>query len=224
MNKKKIARLMLKYNIVPTYHKKKPNYNKKKAQENTRPNLLDRKFTVTKPNQVWVTDVCEIKFKGEKEYLSVILDLYDRKVVACKIHTANNLGLVLETLLTARLYRYDAKNVIIHSDRGGSYLSDDYHIRCRNYGFQISMSRPGCPIDNSVIESFFSRMRAETERTESVNSMKEKEIQIFNWIDFHDTDRISLPRKIREDRIFDYNKAIEKAKEFENLNLKKIKL
>ena len=84
-------------------------------------------------------------------------------------------------MLTARLYRYDAKNVIIHSDRGGSYLSDDYHIRCRIYGFQISMSRPGCPIDNSVIESFFSRMRAETERTESVNSMKEKEIQWFSW-------------------------------------------
>jgi len=47
----------------------------------------------------------------------------------------------------------------------------------------------------------------------------EKEIQIFNWIDFHDTDRISLPRKIKEDRIFDYDKAIEKAKEFENIKL-----
>jgi putative transposase len=84
MNKKKIARLMLKYNIVPTYHKKKPNYNKKKSQENTRPNLLDRKFIVTKPNQVWVTDVCEIKFKDAKEYLSVILDLYDRKLLLAK--------------------------------------------------------------------------------------------------------------------------------------------
>ena len=83
------------------------------------------------------------------------------------------------------------------------------------------MSRPGCLIYNSVIESFFSRMRAETERTESVNSMKEKEIQIFNWIDFNDTDRISLPRKIREDRIFDYEKAIEKAKKFKNLKLTK---
>ena len=54
--------------------------------------------------------------------------------------------------------------------------------------------------------------------------MKEKEIQIFNWIDFYDTDRISLPRKIKEDRIFDYDKAIEKAKKFEKLKLEKIKL
>ena len=215
---------MLKYSIVPTYHKKRINYNKRKFTPNIRPNLLNGYFNPSQPNQVWVTDICHIQFGKEERYLSVILDLYDRKVVACKIHKFNNLALVLETLLTARLYRYDAKNVIIHSDQGVQYTSPRYHKVCRDYGFIISMSRPATPTDNAVIESFFSRLRAETEESQNINSIEEKEKSIFDWIDFHDTDRISLPRKPRKKEYFNYNKAIEKAKEFENLKLKKIKL
>ena len=67
-------------------------------------------------------------------------------------------------------------------------------------------------------------MRAETERNQSVKSMEEKKQLIFDWIDFHDTDRISLPRKPKKKEKFNYDKAIEKAKEFEKLKLKKIKL
>ena len=67
-------------------------------------------------------------------------------------------------------------------------------------------------------------MRAETERNQSVKSMEEKKQLIFDWIDFHDTDRISLPRKPKKKEKFNYVKAIQKATEFENLKLKKIKL
>ena len=227
MNRKKVAKLMRLHNISPEYHKKKKNYVKRKLEENKKPNLLDRHFAVNKPNQVWVTDVCELNCKGrncKKGYLSVILDLYDRKLVSYKIHTSNDEELVISTLLTARLNRFEAQNVIIHSDQGAVYFSDKFQHLCRLYGFQQSMSRKGKPTDNSVVESFFSRYRAEIKCLPKAKNLEELKLQTFDWLWFYDKKRISLPKKINKMKIFNYDKAIEKAKEFEKLKLKKIKL
>jgi len=97
--------------IIPEYHRKKQKQMRIKTEKFKKPNLVDRHFCPLKPNQVWVTDVCELRFKNiKKQYLSVMLDLFDRKIVSYKIGDE----LALSTLIRNRI---DAQNVIIHSDQ-----------------------------------------------------------------------------------------------------------
>ena len=85
------------------------------------------------------------------------------------------------------------------------------------------MSRPGRPIDNSVMESFFSRYGAEIKCFPKPKSPEEQKQYAFDWLWFYDKERIRLPKKTNKNKIFNYDKAIEKAKEFEKLKLKKVK-
>ena len=162
MNKKKIARLMKKYEIIPQYAKNnKHNPSRTRIEKNVKPNLLKRNFTVDLPDKLWVTDITYLQCKNKTLYLSTIIDLYDRSIVSYTIHNINNTELVLSTLISARLNRYNAGAVIIHSDQGFQYTSYEYQMLCRKFGFQISMSKKGTPLDNAVIESFHSRLKNE---------------------------------------------------------------
>lgn len=84
-NHKKIARIMRKYGLKPEYIKRIRNSGGyKKIQENIRPNLVKRNFNTEKKNQIWCTDVTYLTFGNKRAYLSTIIDLYDRRVVAYK--------------------------------------------------------------------------------------------------------------------------------------------
>lgn len=97
-NHKKVQRIMKKYNLKAKYVKKKQNQRYKRIEEKIKPNLLKRKFNTDKPNKIWTKDITFLIFNGKKAYLSTILDLYDRKVVAYKISKVNNIGIVIDTL------------------------------------------------------------------------------------------------------------------------------
>ena len=122
-NHKKVARIMKKYYLKPEYIKRiRPN-NYKRIEENVQPNILKRDFKANKPNQKWTTDITYLIFKNKRLYLSTILDLYDRKVVAYKISKFNNNQLVIDTLNEAISKRKDVHGLIIHSDQGFQYTS-----------------------------------------------------------------------------------------------------
>lgn len=216
---------MKEHNIIPAYYKKKTKYkNKTSIDAGKKPNLVEKHFIVTKPNQVWVTDVCTLYYKEKRRYFSVMLDLYDRKIISYKISENNDAELATQTLITAKWNRLDSQNVIIHSDQGSPYFSESFQLQCRLWGFQQSMSRRGRPTDNAVMESFFSRYRAEIKGFPKPKSIDDVKRNAFDWVWFYDKDRISLPKKIKKRKIFNYDKAIGKAKEFEMLKMKKVKL
>ncbi|MCX0408457.1 IS3 family transposase [Clostridium perfringens] len=158
-NHKKVQRIMKKYNLKAKYVKKKQNQRYKRIEENIKPNLLKRKFNTDKPNKIWTTDITFLIFNGKKAYLSTILDLYDRKVVAYKISKVNNIGIVIDTLNEAIARRKKVSGLIIHSDQGFQYTSFEYKAICESNGIQISMSRKGTPIDASPMESFNSILK-----------------------------------------------------------------
>ena len=199
MNSKKIRRLMKEYRIVPVYSKrKKQTAQKKVLEENVKSNLLKRNFTVDKPDIVWVTDITYLTFKGKRLFLSTIMDLYDRKIVSYKIHYLNDIPLVVSTLISARLERYNAQGTIIHSDQGFQYTSPEYQMWCRKFGFQISMSRKGTPLDNAVIESFHSRLKNEVMYNKDFKNINELKQAVFDWIWFYNHGRIKGKRKTIE--------------------------
>ena len=86
MNGKKVLRIMKKYNLMAEYiRKSRKKHKNERIEDNVKPNLLNRNFTTNVPNKVWDTDITYLIFKGSRAYLSTIIDLYDRKVVAYKI-------------------------------------------------------------------------------------------------------------------------------------------
>ena len=117
-NHKKVQRIMNKYNLMPKYHKKLNKTKYIRIESNVMPNLLKRNFKATKPNQKWTTDITYLIYKDKRLYLSTILDLYDRKVVAYQISKFNDLNIVLNTLNEAIDKRKDVFGLIIHYDQG----------------------------------------------------------------------------------------------------------
>lgn len=191
-NHKKVARIMKKYYIKPEYIKRiktKP-ITYKRIEANVRPNLVKRKFTTDKPNKIWCTDITYLIYNGKRAYLSTILDLYDRKVIAYKISKYNNNQLVIDTLNEAIDKQKDVSNLIIHSDQGFQYTSFEYKAICESNSITISMSRKGTPIDDSPIESFHSLLKKETLYNNNYTSLQEYIIQVEDWLLFYNTNRL----------------------------------
>lgn len=191
MNGKKVLRIMKKYNLMPEYVRKAKKKNKnERIEDNVKPNLLNRNFTTDAPNKVWDTDVTYLIFKGARAYLSTIIDLYDRKVVAYKISKRNDNKLVIDTLNEAIAKRKDVHGLIIHSDQGFQYTSYEYKAICESNGITISMSRKGTPIDDSPIESWHALLKKETLYNNNITSLEEYIQLVEEWIEFYNTTRI----------------------------------
>ncbi len=189
-NHKKVKRIMNKYHIKPEYIRRiRPNVYKR-IEENVKSNILNRKFNVTEENNVWCTDITYLIYNNKRAYLSTIIDLYDRKVIAYKISKFNNNKLVIDTLNEALNKRKDVSSLIIHSDQGFQYTSFEYKAICESNNITISMSRKGTPIDDSPIESFHSILKKETLHNNNITSLQEYIILVEEWILFYNTIRL----------------------------------
>jgi putative transposase len=125
------------------------------------PNVLDRHFDASAPNEVWVTDVTAIATSEGWLYLAVMLDLYARRVVAWAASANNDTSLALEALSKATGRRKPHRGLLHHSDRGSPYASAAYRKALDDHGIIQSMSGKGDCWDNAVAESFFATLRAE---------------------------------------------------------------
>ena len=193
-NHKKVARIMNKYHLKPEYIKRiRPN-NYKRIEENVKPNLVKRNFNTDEPNKIWVTDITYLIYNNTRMYLSTILDLYDRKVVAYKISKFNNNQLVIDTLNEAISKRKDVFGLILHSDQGFQYTSYQYKAICNSNNIQISMSRKGTPIDDSPMESFHGILKKETLYNNNITSLQEYQKLVEDWILFYNTSRLKSKR------------------------------
>ena len=195
-NRKKIQRIMNKYYLKPHYYKEpKTDNNQKRLEENVKPNLLRRDFTATKLNQKWCTDVTYLIYKGNRAYLSSIIDLYDKKIVSYVISRFNNNKLIIDTLNEALAKRKDVHGLILHSDQGFQYTSNEYKTICSGKGILISMSAKGSPVDNSPIENWHSLLKKEVLYNNNITSLSQYITLVEDWIEFYNTSRISIKKK-----------------------------
>ena len=192
-NHKKVARIMKKYGIKPEYIRRiRPNYSYKRIEANVRPNLLNRNFKTESLNEVWDTDVTYLMINNKRLYLSTIIDLYDRHVVTYKISKYNNNKLVVDTLNEAISKEKDVNGLILHSDQGFQYTSNEYKAICESNGITISMARKGNPIDDAPIESWHSLLKKETLHNNDITSIEEYQKLVEDWILFYNTKRLKL--------------------------------
>ena len=203
-NHKKVQRIMNKYHMMPKYHKKLNKTKYKRIESNVMPNLIKRNFKALKPNQKWTTDITYLIYNDKRLYLSTILDLYDRKVVAYQISKFNDINIVINTLNEAIAKRKDVSGIILHSDQGFQYTSYEYKAICESNGITISMARKGTPIDDSPIESWHSLLKKETLYNNNITSLENYIELVEEWVEFYNTTRIK-GKKINKKKGYNKN-------------------
>ncbi|ELE9247868.1 IS3 family transposase [Enterobacter kobei] len=147
------------------------------------PNRVQRQFTVVRANQVWVTDITYIRTRQGWLYLAVVIDLFARNVVGWSMKPALSRELALDALMMAVWRRKPDGEVIIHSDQGSQYGSDDWLRFCRANNLAPSMSRRGNCQDNAVDESFFSSLKKERIRKRIYKTRGLARADIFDYIE-----------------------------------------
>lgn len=154
-----------------------------------RENILNQAFNPEKPNEVWVSDVTYFKFNNKTFYICVIIDLFARKVVACKISLKNSTQLTKLTFKMAYESRNTDGELLFHSDNGSNYISKTFMSYLKGLGVKQSFSRKHLPYDNSVCESFFGNMKREELYRTNYRSERELREGIIRYIEFYNNER-----------------------------------
>ena len=146
-------------------------------------NKLDRQFTVSVPNQFWVTDMTYIRTYEGWLYLAVVLDLFSRQVVGWSMDSRMGSELVLQALLSAVWRRKPQHPVTVHSDQGSQFTGHEWAAFLKRHHLEPSMSRRGNCLDNAVAESFFQLLKRERIRKQIYKTRREARQDIFDYIE-----------------------------------------
>ncbi len=149
----------------------------------TAPNRLQQQFTVTRADQTWVTDITYIRTYEGWLYLDVVIDLFSRSVVGWAMQSRMTTDLALNALMMAVWRRKPKQPVVIHSDQGSQFGSDDFTTWCKDHNLIVSMSRRGNCYDNAVVESFFSTLKKERIRRRIYATRDEAKSDLFDYIE-----------------------------------------
>jgi len=193
INHKAVLRLMHKLGIRS--RARRPKMYKKLEDSGTYhhyPNVLNRDFAATQPNQKWVTDITYIRTQQGWAYLSTIKDLFDGFIVAHVFAPSNSIALVTQTLQQAQQKEKVTDGLILHSDQGTQYTSQAYHLLMTEYHITPSMSRRGNCWDNAPMENFFGHLKEEYLRHFKHPTFQEAEQLIGEYVYFYNYERIQL--------------------------------
>lgn len=160
-SRKVVASLMSKNGIFPKRVKRFKRTTDSNHNLRISKNRLKRKFTVSRPNQVWISDISYIRTTNGWLYLCIWMDLYSRKIVGWSIANHMRASLVCDALSDA-LRRRPGARPLVHSDRGSQYASKEFRRLLWHHKIKKqSMSRKGNCWDNAPAESFFSTIKQE---------------------------------------------------------------
>ncbi len=147
------------------------------------PNVLDRQFTASAPNQKWVADFTYLWTSEGWLFVAVVLDLFSRRVVGWSMHSVMTSELVTDALTMAVWRRGAIDALLHHSDRGSQYTSESFQRILRELGVNCSMSRSGNVWDNSVMESFFSTLKTERTNRKHYATRNAARADVFDYIE-----------------------------------------
>ncbi len=145
-------------------------------------NLLDRRFSPSRPNQAWVSDIMGIPTREGWLYLVAVLDLFSRRAVGWSLGNQRTSELVVAALQMALTARRPQPGLLHHSDRGSQYACHDFQNVLTKHGIVCSMSRKGNCWDNAVMESFFGTLKQELLQQRRFTTRDEAEQAIVEYI------------------------------------------
>ncbi len=149
-------------------------------------NHLARDFAADQPNEKWVTDITFVRTAEGWLYLCVVVDLYSKLVVGWSMSSTQDRQLVIQAVLMALWQRQRNDHVILHSDRGCQFTSDEYNRFLRGHNLTCSMSAVGTCADNAAAEGFFGMLKRERVNRQHYQDRREARADIFDYIErFH---------------------------------------
>lgn len=183
VGKNRVARLMKHHKIKAIRGYKRYPGSRYQRPNVAAPNRLKQQFTINRPDAAWVTDITYIRTYEGWLYLAVVMDLYSRKIIGWSMKSTLAKEIVLDALLMALWRRRPEQDVIIHSDQGSQYGSDEWVKFCKAHRLKPSMSRRGNCYDNAVVESFFSSLKKEKIRRYIFKTREEARAEVFDYIE-----------------------------------------
>lgn len=181
-SEKRVARLMKSHQIAAKRKRKFVVTTDSRHALPVAENQLNQEFSASKPNEKWVTDITYVWTREGWLYLAVVLDLYSRKVIGWAMDQSMERRLVMNALQMALLARRPEKGLLLHSDRGSRYASNDYQQILKDNKITCSMSRKGNCYDNAVMESFFATLKQELVYHRQYQTRNEAKQDIFEYI------------------------------------------
>ncbi|SIT50855.1 transposase [Paraburkholderia piptadeniae] len=154
------------------------------------PNLLERNFTATAPNQVWTSDITYVATAEGWLYLAVIIDLFSRQVVGWSMQPHMKAELVTDALRMAWFRRHPEADVIVHSDRGSQYCSGLFQDTLKAYGMRSSMSRRGDCWDNAPTESLWGSLKVARLHGRHFPTKRAAMDEVVDWLNFYNAHRL----------------------------------
>jgi transposase InsO family protein len=145
-------------------------------------NLLAQRFDQKAPNMVWVCDFTYVKVAGQFHYVCAILDLYSRKVIACRVSKHIDTALAIHTLRDAVRLRGVCHGVMFHTDQGSQFRSADFRKLIDELGMVQSFSAKGHPYDNAVMECFFKYLKKEELNRRSYQTVEQLKQSLISYI------------------------------------------
>lgn len=196
INHKKVQRIMHELKLFGKRPREKYHSYKGKVGK-IADNIIDRNFKADKPLQKWSTDVSQFNFSWGKCYISPILDMYTNEIISYDLSLSPNLEQISNMLMKAFNKFPKLNNLILHSDQGWQYQHRLYVESLKKHGLIQSMSRKGNCYDNSIMESFFGRMKIEMyygfeKNYESFSTFKSA---VDEYINYYNNERIQSKTK-----------------------------
>ena len=150
-------------------------------------NILNRDFRADYPGEKWVSDITYLRSKGGRLYLTVVLDLWDRKVIGWSLSREMVSEEVSRALIMAVKNRPPREGLIFHSDQGSQYCSDEFRRTLNRLcpSVRQSMSRKGNCWDNACAESFFKTIKTELEALNVRHSINQVKTAVFEYIEVY---------------------------------------
>jgi len=191
-SEKKVRQNMKEFELNCEIRRKKRNktYNKKEEETQVFKNKLKREFNPLKPNEKYCTDMTQITTQKGEVHCSIILDLFNREPIVYKSSYACNSELSKETVIELSKVR-NISGSIFHSDQGVTYTSKSFVELMNELKAEQSMSKKGCPYDNSPMENFFGTLKCEKIKRlkEKPEDKKELDKIVGEYIEFYRTVR-----------------------------------
>ena len=196
VNHKKVYRIMALLGLKPLKRNKRKYSSYKGTVGKIADNYINREFDADRPNQKWYTDVTEFNLRGEKIYLSPILDGYNGEIVSHNISKSPNLEQIND-MLNKGVEGKNLEGLIFHSDQGWQYQHQSYQQRLKNHGIIQSMSKKGNSMDNGMMENFFGILKTEMfyDQEDKYKNIDELILAIDDYINYYNYDRIKVKLK-----------------------------
>jgi putative transposase len=182
VGRKRVARLLKQAGLRGVSRRKWLVTTVRAAHARPAPDLVQRAFTATGPNQLWVADITYIPTWSGTLYLAVVLDVWSRRIVGWAMATHLRTSLVLAALDMAIVQRRP-QGVIHHSDQGSQYTAIEFGRRCREAQVRPSMGSVGDCYDNAMCESFFATLECELLDRVTLRTPAEARTAVFGFIE-----------------------------------------